>query len=186
MRSDSPVEGGRVNIKDSLRRGKEVRVPHVPSRCFLCQVWDPLPGWLRGQASLAACRKGRRRDTPQPWRPGPWTVKFGRNVGPGKKSRNSGGSDPGGSPSIPGWLQPQAGHSLGNAGRNEGHVNSATRRSNDFMGIFRSTPPCDGNVLGPPGRVLQSPRAGCRRPKVLTQGPGRPATVVRSAQAQPV
>lgn len=61
------------------------------------------------------------------------------------------------------WVvEPQAGHSLGYAGTNEGHVNSATRRTKDFMGIFRSTPPCDGNVLGQ--------RAGCRSPTVLTRG----------------
>lgn len=120
----------------------------------------------------------RRRGTPQPWRPGPWAVKFGRNVGPRKGAGIPGGPDPGNSP--------QASHSLGNDGTNEGHVNSTPRRTKDFMGIFRSTPPCDGSVLGPPGRVLQSRRARCRWPRVLTQGPGRPATVDRSAQAQPV
>lgn len=72
-------------------------------------------------------------------------MKFGRNVGPRKEEPEFRRDPEGSSGSI---LQPQARHLLGYAAKNEGHVNSATRRTKDFMGIFRSTPPCDGNVLG--------------------------------------
>lgn len=48
------------------------------------------------------------------------------------------------------------------------------------MGVVHSTPPSDGNGLGPPGRGTSGPKAGgggmsaAYRP---TSGPGRPATV---------
>lgn len=53
------------------------------------------------------------------------------------------------------------------------------------MGINRSTPPCDGNVLGPQGRVPQGGKRAGLASNGLSQGPGRPATVVPRAQAQP-
>lgn len=112
----------------------------------------------------------------------------GRSVGPRhRRAETPAAPEPGVPLGVsPGSLLPQAGHSLGYAGTNEGQVNSANRRTKDSMGIVRTTPPCDGNVLGPPGRVLQGQRGGSRRPTILTQGPGRPATVVPSAHAQTV
>lgn len=53
-------------------------------------------------------------------------------------------------------------HSLGYACRDEGHSNSATRRTKNFMGIVHSTPPCVGNVVGPPGWLPQADRGGRR------------------------
>uniref|UniRef100_M3XMB3 Uncharacterized protein n=1 Tax=Mustela putorius furo TaxID=9669 RepID=M3XMB3_MUSPF len=70
------------------------------------------------------------------------------------------------------------------AGTNEGHSNSATRRTKNFMGIVRSTPPCDGNVLGHQAGYLRAEKRGCLGRLSPTQGRGRPATVVPSAQAQ--
>lgn len=91
-------------------------------------------------------------------RRGPSSVGTGRAVATGKGNREG---PPGESP---GSLPPRAGHSLGYAGADEGHSNSATRRATDFIGNIRSTPPCDGNVLAPPpGQVPQAEWAGCRR-----------------------
>lgn len=69
---------------------------------------------------------------------------------------------------------PLASHSLRYAGRDEGHSSSATRRTKNFMGIIHSTPPCVGNVLGPPGRVPQSERGGGWRDDRPSSGPQAP------------
>lgn len=53
------------------------------------------------------------------------------------------------------------------------------------MGTNRSTPPCDRNVLGPQGRVPQGGKREVLESDGLPQGPGRPATVLPRAQAQP-
>ncbi|VTJ87241.1 Hypothetical predicted protein, partial [Marmota monax] len=42
----------------------------------------------------------------------------------------------------------------------------ATRRTTGFMGVVRSTPPCDGNVLGHQAGVSAADRP--------TSGPGAP------------
>lgn len=93
---------------------------------------------------------------------------------------------PGNFPQLcpPGWLLPRAGHSLRYVGTDEVHSNSETRRTTNFMGIVRSTPPYVGNVLGPPGRLPQAETGRRRRPTLLPQGRGRQATVASSAQAQ--
>lgn len=61
----------------------------------------------------------------------------------------------------PGSLPPQVGHSLGKAGTDESHSNSTTR-TKDFMGTVRSTPPCDGNVLGHQAGYLRAEKRGCQ------------------------
>lgn len=63
----------------------------------------------------------------------------------------------------PGSLPPQVSHSLGKVGTNEGHSNSTTRKTKDFMGIVRSTPPCDGNVLGHQAGYLRAEKRACQR-----------------------
>lgn len=126
---------------------------------------------------------------PSAWAPaaeasGPWTAGSGQGRG-GTREAGS----PGGLPDcIPGWPRHRGRHSLrnaGNAGTDEGHSSSATRRTKGFMGVVRNTPPCDRNVLGPPGRgrearktlsVADSPTSGPTAPP--------PATVVPSAPAQ--
>lgn len=72
------------------------------------------------------------------------------------------------------WQPPLASHSLRYAGRDEGHSSSATIRTKNFMGIIHSTPPCVGNVLGPPGRVPQSERGGGWRDDRPSSGPQAP------------
>lgn len=120
----------------------------------------------------------RNWDTTRHLRPSPWRMGFGRHVGPrkGKLSLRQ-AQEPREVPtqvSLEGQ-PPLASHSLRYAGRDEGHSSSATRRTKNFMGIIHSTPPCVGNVLGPPGRVPQSERGGGWRDDRPSSGaPGAP------------
>lgn len=68
-------------------------------------------------------------------------------------------------------------HSLGYARKDEGHSHRSATRTTGFMGVVHSTPPSDGNVLGPPGRGTSGPKGGDVRAYRPTSGPRRPATV---------
>lgn len=154
----------------------------MPSLAHRGQVWDLLPALLRCQASPEACRSRRKRS----WvGAGHTLAQEARTLGNGvwkecrtsaKKSRDSGKPLNHEVPSRMSLesLPPRTRHSLGYAGTDEGHSNSATRRTKDFMGIDRSTPPCDGNVLGAPGRVPKGRNRWASAADRATSGPWTP------------
>lgn len=154
------------------RRGKEV-IPASPicpvraSRSRLGPTTRTAAFALAGQSRSVQVGDEEKRDTPWHQRPGPWTVAFRRSVGAGqRKARTPVGPRTRRFPQVcpPGRCSVRLGHSLGYAGRNEGHSNSATTRTKDLRGIVRNTLTGGWNVLGHRTRYFRAKKRRSQEP----------------------